>query len=191
MPVPHPIREVRNKPELPVKWVIRDRLLTELYKPVEESLAEEITSLITRNVLLLGMEDMKVHKRVLPEHFHRSFAYNGNFYTVEIDAGPPVRNRLHSSLEGEMVQHEAYCIQVDEERARISGFFDSMLAFSPAPADWIRILPESLQAALRGMLADTTSWVELRTPQEISAFLEKHKPRFDLIRQRMATNLLL
>lgn len=181
---------MRNKPAPIAKWAIRDFLLLELYNPVEERKQRDTKVLVEKNVVLLQAEDMQLHKKVLPEHFHRSFAYNGQFYSIEQDSGPRNRNWLHKSLEPEMQEFLTHYGNVTEERLMVSGFFDSMLATFPAPGDWLQILPQTLHEPLQAYVT-APSWDPVKTPAEIDAFMAKHKPRYDLIRQRMAINLIL
>lgn len=190
MPINRPIREVRNKPAPPAKWVIRDKLLAELYKPVEAARDDALCNLIKRNSTLLQSQDIKEHGAVQDGHEHLSFAYNGKFYTMN-GHGPIVRNKVMPELLAEVREwSEYYEVQVlTEEKTRISGFLDSVFSFSPAAGDWLALVPDAFQAIMRSVII-TPNWEPMSTPEAHAAFLAKHQARFDLIRQRLAFNLI-
>lgn len=192
---PGPLRPVRNAPAPPVKWVLRDRLLDELYNPVIDNRTTELADLIERNTALLIRDDQAM-KVINPGHFHRSFAYNGKFYSTSADDGPPVRNRVHADLMREVKEHvEFYEGILQSERLLVSGYLDSVFSFSASPGDWIKLLPETIQPTLRANIVVTpeteaTIWDPVRSSGAHEAFLAKRQKGFELIRQRLARNLI-
>lgn len=182
---------MRNKPAPPGKWVIRDHLMMALFEPIDRLRQENINALIEKNTAVLQAQDMAVHKKILPEHFHRSFAYNGWFYSLDPGPAPAIRNKLHPQFEAEMQDIvNTFGTQLNEERLLVESFFSSVLAFSPAPGDWLRVLPEGLHEILRAGIT-VSDWSGLRTPEECAAFLARHQARFDKVCQRLALNMLI
>lgn len=184
---------MRNKPDPPAKWVLRDRLLGELYKPVEEQKSVEIRALILQNCAANQAQDIKDFGSIQEAHTHLSFAFNGEFFSLE-GVGPPVRNRVYPNMLPVVRAHVEFYKQIDQECMLVKGYLDSVFSFSSSPGDWIRLLPDTLQPVLRANILYNPQapelWEELRTPQECEAFIEKRRSGFNLIRQRLATNLI-
>lgn len=173
------------------KWHIRDAVLNALYIPVEDHYHVAIDDLVKRNTMKLQQHDMALHKSVQPGHTHRSFAYNGKFYNLEQTDGPPVRNRVHPELEAEVKTCTTHYEQIlNYEKTLVAGYLTAMLSESRHPGDYLPLLPQSLHDPLKRCIA-WEDWSVKLSQEKIDAFLAKHQPRYDLIRQRMATNLIL
>lgn len=159
------------------KWAIRDAILTELFKPVEEAIDEQMLDLIKRNARLQN-------------YAHLSFAYNGKFYTFEETQGPPVRQRLHDSLLAETQALIAEKEQVLYERLIANSYLTSVLAVSNAPGDYLSLLPGALHGAVKRVIT-CLDWSPSLSAEKIAAFKAKYQQGYELLRQRMAFNLIL
>lgn len=180
-----------QKDDFRYKWAIRDALLTALYAPVQAERDALLLDLIKCNCVLLSQDDLAKHGAVQLGHQHPSFAYNGKFYTFEPSEGPPVRNRVHPTLMpevAEVIKRFDFDILL-HEKTLVTGYLTSMLSYSHAPADYLPVLP----SALHGTLQQTVScdWTRVtKTEEGVTAFLSKYQKGYDLMRQRMAFNLI-
>lgn len=159
------------------KWLIRDAILNDLFKPVEEAHNEQMLDLIKRNARLQN-------------YVHLSFAYNGKFYTFEETQGPPVRQRLHDSLLDETKALIDEKDQVALEKLLAESYLTSVLAVSNVPGDYLALLPGALHGAVKRVVT-CLDWSPSLSAEKIAAFKAKHQRGFDLLRQRMAFNLIL
>lgn len=164
-------------PPIPYKLVIRETIMVALFTKMAELADSELANLIRRNTAMMG-------------YTHQSFAYNGKFYNVDYTQGPPVRQRLHPPLLPEMKSYlEEFGYPLDMEKARVGGYLSSMMAYSPYPGDYLLLLPSALHAVVQA--AVTCDWSTSLTPEKIASFMAKYRTGYELIRQRMAINLIL
>ena len=161
----------------PYKLVIRESIMDALYTKMEGLAHKEMYELIGRNAAKRG-------------YYHYSFAFNGVFYNVDSSDGPPVRQRLDISLIPDMVAYlEEFGHPLELEKAKVSGYLSSMLAYSPLPGDYLLLLPSALHAVVQS--AVRCDWSTDLSPEKIATFMDKYRPGYELIRLRMATNLIL
>lgn len=173
------------------KWGIRDFIIDYLYKPVQTIRDNELKRLILLNCYVLTKEDRDKGK-VDAGHAHASFGFNGKFYNIDIGEGPPVRNKVHKSLVDEVkTLVQTYDIDIlGHEKALVSGYITSMLSFSRSPADYLLMLPQPLHSVVKHAVSTDWAWHE-KTPEQCEFFVSKYQKGYELIRQRLAFNLIL
>lgn len=166
-------------PPRPYKLVIREAIMAALFTKMANLAQTELHNLIRRNALVSN-------------YTHLSFAYNGKFYSMEPEylPSPPIRQRLHPSLLGDMKYYlDEFGYPLEMEKTRVEGYLTSMLAYSPLPGDYLLLLPAALHAVVQG--AVTCDWSTDLSPEKIASFMAKYQSGYDLLRQRMAINLIL
>jgi hypothetical protein len=160
------------------KWAIHNAVLTALFSKMVKLHDEEVHKLAVQNLELLG-------------YTHLSFAFNGQFYSVDGTEGPPVRQRLHPSLVCQAIKMEAeFGHPLAYERSIAANYLSSVLAFSQHPGDYLLLLPGALTSTVKQAIV-CSDWSTTLTPEKIAAFKAKHQKSYDLIRNRLALNLIL
>jgi hypothetical protein len=160
------------------KWAIHKAVMTALFTKMEKIHAEEVNKLAVQNFEIMG-------------YTHLSFAYNGQFYSVDGTEGPPVRQRLHPSLVSQAIHMEAeFGHPLAYERSIAANYLSSVLAFSQYPGDYLLLLPGALTPVVSQAIV-CSDWSTTLTPEKMAAFKAKHQKGYELIRNRLALNLLL
>ena len=160
-----------------LKYLIKTRIWGVLFTPVENALDAQLDLIATKNCQLQGLS-------------HKSFLYKGVRFNADI-TGPPLRsNKLAPSLKPEM---EDYLSKVNEyrdyEENVITGYITLVLNLCKHPRDCLRLLPSGLHAHIESLLSNCTeSDLDEETVQEA---LKKNQKPYQMIKERMALNLLL
>lgn len=160
-----------------LKYLIKTRIWGVLFTPVENALDAQLDLIATKNCQLQGLS-------------HKSFLYKGVRFNADI-TGPPLRsNKLAPSLKPEM---EDYLSKVNEyrdyEENVITGYITLVLNLCKHPRDCLRLLPSGLHAHIESLLNNCTeSDLDEETVQET---LKKNQKPYQMIKERMALNLLL
>lgn len=164
-------------PPRPYKLVIKEAIMEALYSKMVSLASKEMYDLVRRNTAKCS-------------YFHHSFVYNGEFYNIDVDEGPPIRQKLHPELVKDMLYFlEEYGHPLYIEKARVEGYLTSMLAYSPLPGDYLLLLPAALHAVVRS--AVTCDWSTELSPEKIASFMAKYGAGYERVRHRMAINLIL
>lgn len=163
------------KPAL--KYLIKIRIWSVLFASVENALDEQLNLIATKNCQLQGLS-------------HKSFLYKGVRFNADTTSPPLRSNKLAPSLKPEM---EDYLSKVNEyrnyEENLIIGYITMILNLCKHPRDCLRLLPSGLHAHIESLLSDCTeSTLDEETVQEV---LKKNQKPFQMIKERMALNLLL
>ena len=160
-----------------LKYQIKNRIWYVLFTPVENDLDAQLDTIATKNCQLQGLS-------------HKSFLYKGVRFNADT-TGPPLRsNKLAPSLKPEM---EDYLSKVNEcrdyEENLITGYITMVLNLCKHPRDCLRLLPSGLHAHIESLLIGCTeSDLNEETVQEV---LKKNQKPLQMIKERMALNLLL
>lgn len=166
-----------------MKYVIQTALMDFLYQPVRQRHREQVEALIIRNANL--------SKTAV-----RAFRYKGELYlSDQAPRGPIMAPRLHPDLEPELAQMVQEQIDIHgQEEPLVKGFITAALNQSSVVSDYLELLPSCIHPPIltlmqqghtgAGVYADT-----LFTANK-EGFLAKHEHAIQLIRERMAINLL-
>ena len=160
-----------------LKYQIKNRIWYVLFTPVENDLDAQLDIIAIKNCRLQGLS-------------HKSFLYKGVKYNADI-TGPPLRsNQLAPSLKPEM---EDYLSKVKEylsnEENLIIGYITMILNLCEHPRDCLRLLPSGLHTHIESLLRGFTETdLNEETVQEV---LKKNQKPLQMIKERMALNLLL
>ena len=160
------------------KWFIRDAVMNKLYARMDTLLKEDVKEIAVENCKLIGAT-------------HLSFAFNGEFYNADSTDGPHIRQKLHPSLipRAERLDKE-FGHALTTEKVKVRGYLASMLAYSPYPGDYLLLLPQAIHATVKQSIT-TGDWSPTLSSEKITSFMAKHGSNYELIRQRLALNLIL
>ena len=161
------------------KQVIKDTLYEFLYLPIEKQFKNRLEVLIVRNTLLGG-------------YSHKSFNYKGVLYNC--DNGPPPRkwNRLVPQLKPTMDEYLFELNQLNEkELPFVIGFINQVLNASNNLQDYLRIFPESIHQPLKKLITAWPYQTKQLTDEKIAELREKNQEPINMMKVRMATNLLI
>jgi hypothetical protein len=119
------------------------------------------------------------------------FTHLGNVYEVPlikpIYEGPP--NTLHPKLRGAFEEYIREKEKLAEEKDRISAFLQRLLVTTMAASDINHILPCKMQLSEQQIRNLGTQAVSLSNDSR-KQFIETNKPYLDLIKMRLAFNLI-
>ena len=161
------------------KQQIKDMLYAFLYTPVEKQLEKQLEQIITRNCLALSLG-------------HRSFAYKGVLYNLDMSKPPRRMNPLAPSLTGVMEDYLKEVKQLNTvELPYVLGFITAVLNASNDLHDYLRVLPDALHPPIEALIASCPGRTKKLTDFDADSMQKKHQKPIDLIRQRMVTNLLI
>lgn len=161
------------------KQQIKDMLYAFLYDPVQKQFKARLDSLIQRNTVILGAG-------------HTSFTYKGNLYSNDPKAPPRKLNRLVPQLAAEMDSYLHDLKQLnDQEVPYVLGFINQVLNSSNDLHDYLRVLPSSLHQPIQQLIASCPCRTKRLTEEQVQEMQAKNQHYIDLVKQRMATNLLI
>lgn len=156
----------------------RKYYIEQLYAPVLKASDIEITGLIQQNC-------------ALTHETHSSFAYKGQYYNKDWRPAPPHRPKLHDKLVPAVESWlREFGRDIEMEQRLIDGYLRSITAFDKQPKNWLPLLPPDTHQYVRVLFA-TDDWETDLSSEKIEAFLAKYQTGYDLIRKRLALNLLL
>ena len=157
-----------------------------LKKAIMDNLFSRMDELYGQDTLKLALDNNQ-----LMGYSHRSYVFNGEFYNHEVDDGPPIRQKLHPSLVPRAKQlDQEFGHPLTVEKVKVGGYLSSVLAYSPYPGDYLALLPPSLHGIVKTTIL-TIDWAPHLSPEKIAMFMAKHGSHYELIRQRLALNLIL
>lgn len=161
------------------KTQIKDALYSFLYLPVQNQFKARIDTLITRNTIAGG-------------YSHKHFVYKGVVYNAESSAPPVKKNRLVPQLRADMDEYLRDQAQLnDNELPYVIGFINQILNSSNDLTDYLRILPESVHQPLNAMLASCLCRSTTLDADKVAQIKAKNQATIDMIKQRLARNLLI
>lgn len=161
------------------KQMIKDMLYAFLYEPVQRQFKQRLDILINRNTVITGAT-------------HASFTYKGTLYTNDQASPPRKLTRLVPALHPEMDAHLAELRQLnDREVPYVLGFITKVLNSSNDLHDYLRVFPNSLHQPIEALIASCPCRTKRLTEAEVVEMQTKNQQSIDLVRQRMATNLLI
>ena len=161
------------------KQQIKDMLYAFLYTPVEKQLEKQLDQIITRNCMIQGLG-------------HRSFAYKGVLYNLDMSKPPRRMNPLVPQLTGAMEDYLKEVQQLNRvELPYVLGFITAVLNASNDLHDYLRVLPEAIHRPIEQLIASYPCRTKKLTDFDVDSIQKKHQKPIDLIRQRTVTNLLI
>ena len=161
------------------KSQIKDALYDFLYLPVQRQFKGRIDTLITRNTVMGG-------------YSHKHFVYKGVLYSAE--ATPPAlkKNRLVPTLRTDMEEYLRDLHELNNtELPYVIGFINQILNASNDLTDYLRVLPESVHYPLNQLMATCPCRATSLNDEKVDAIKAKNKSSIDLMKQRLARNLLI
>lgn len=167
--------------QVTLKFQIKTVLTDFLYKPVEQRHRQEIEALIVQNCRLINSAV-------------RAFRYKGELYRSDIaPRGPLMAPGLHPDLTMQLaLTHEEQARIYREEQPVVQGYIVKVLNLTSNTDDYKKLLPSCVHAPLAFM--DNYAYMNTVTlftcDADYDLFLVEHAPQIQLIRERMATNLL-
>ena len=161
------------------KTQIKDSLYNYLYTPVLNHFKNRIDVLVTRNSLLGGFS-------------HKHFVYKGELYNIESRPPPLQKNRLLPQLRADVEEYLEDLKQLNQhEIPYVVGFLNQVLNSSNDLCDHLRILPESVHYPLEQLIATCPCKNYRLTEEKVKQIQERNQSSIDLLKQRLAQNLLL
>lgn len=160
------------------KQCIRDDLVTFLYAPSERQSKLRLAEIIVKNCRLAGYQ-------------HKSFAYRDQFYCIDLNPPPRLKNRLVPQLMPEFDEYlQEHRRMVEEEIPLTTGYFTKVLNSSESYKDFMKLLPDAFHQVIKN-----SGWMcpndETLTDFDVAAFKAENQRYINLIKQRLVRNLLL
>lgn len=160
-----------------LKHAMKSAILQVMYGPYESRRHKEMISILERNCVL--------QRTTIPVFTFKGVTY-GNPTVQRI-----VRPKLHPDL------HERMMVLINEgnevhmhERPYIDNYITLVLNSSPSAEDWLALLPETFQGPVRTLIVSYTTAPAQLSADEVALLIEKHQPAIQLMKQRMAINLI-
>lgn len=171
--------ELQHDPR--TKQQIKDLLYETLYAPVLRSFKDRLRDLIYRNVQLTGST-------------HPSFIFRGEIFRDE-DAKQPLPRRvapLHASLRSEMETYISENSYINtHELPYVIGYINQVLNASDDLPDYLRLFPTSVHQPIVKMIASCACRTTKLDQSEVEDLRAKNAVPIQLMKQRLALNLLL
>lgn len=161
------------------KSVIKDAICEFLYQPVQRQFKTRIDTLIHRNTIMGGFT-------------HKHFIYRGVVYNSE--ATPPTikKNRLVPALRADMEEYLLDQIKLNQEELPfVVGFINQMLNSSSDLTDYLRVLPESVHHPIRTLMGTCPCRTTSLPEDRVESLKERNKASIDMMKMRLAANLLI
>lgn len=160
-----------------LKYRIKGHIWEVLFAPVEKDLKKQLEVIASKNCHLQGLS-------------HKSFLYKGMRFNADTTPPPLRSNHLAPSLQPDMEEHLGKVKEYrDYEETLITGYVTMVLNLCKHPRDCLRLLPSGLHAHIESLLSVCTeSDLDEETVQVI---LKKNQKPIQMIKERMALNLLL
>jgi hypothetical protein len=161
------------------KKQIKDLLYEYLYQPVQRQFQGRIDTLITRNTMMGG-------------YSHKHFVYKGVVYNAETTQPPLKKNRLVPALRSDMEDYlkDLHALN-NQELPYVLGYLNQVLNASNDLTDYLRCLPESVHYPLNQMMASCPCRSTSLNDEKVKALVDKNVDSIDLMKQRLARNLLI
>jgi hypothetical protein len=123
-----------------------------------------------------------------------AFTYLGKIHAPQLYVKPKMAPQLHDSLHARMdswLQNEMTVLK--EEMVIVSGYITAVLNTSNSPDDWMRLLPPAVHAPLQQYKSQSFDHLvpPVLTNDQVNAFLTKQERFLNMLKGRMALNLLM
>ena len=161
-----------------IKFDIKIRLSHYLFDPVLRDFQKQIAAIGTKNSLLLRTSE-------------KHFSYKGHSYLV--NDVPVTRRflRLHKSLYDSMESFlEIQKKFVDEEEIIISNFITRVLNSSKNPHDFLKMFPSAVHPVIQDLVETLPTNLPSMPEEELQAVIQSSQKPIQLMKERMALNLL-
>lgn len=169
--------QIQHDPQ--TKNHIKEALYVHLYAPVQQHFQGRLDKLIVQNTLLIRST-------------HKSFVYKGEYYSCDNTPPPRPNNKLAPELRGQMNDYLAELHLLNSvEVPYVVGYITQVLNSSNDLCDYIDLLPNSLHSPIQRFIAACPCKTRHLSPEEVKAIQEKNAKSINLMKTRMATNLLL
>ena len=160
------------------KQNIKEGLYNLLYEPVIQRYAEQLHHLIVRNT-------------VLGKYSHKSFTYKGKNYVWDDQPLPRKMNRLVPELKGAMDNYLKELQELKEkETTFVMGYINRVLNASSSLADYKLLLPSAVHHSIEKLGAGCPHKTAQLTVEGVQALKSQNQEAFDMMRKRLALNLL-
>lgn len=161
------------------KLNIKDALFVHLYAPVQQHFQNRLDRLIVQNTLLIRAT-------------HKSFVYKGEYYSCDTSSPPRPSNKLAPELRKQMTDYlKEQNILNRVEMPYVVGYINQVLNSSNDLYDYLDLLPSSLHSPIQKFIAACPCKTRHLSSEEVAAIQDKHAKSINLMKMRMATNLLL
>ena len=162
------------------KQAIKELLYNFLYQPVMDRMKLRLEQIIVKNSLILNNSSNR-------------FLYKGEVYTTENAKYHPQRTpRLSPQLHNEMKSYLETLTNLNQrEVPYVIGFINKVLNSSNDLHDYLRVLPESIHRPIEKLILSCPCRTKQLSDTQVEQIKEEGKYSIDLIKQRMAANLLI
>jgi hypothetical protein len=172
---------VRLQHDPKTKQQIKDVLYDLLYRPVQAAYRKRLKAIILKNCELQHAS-------------HPSLTYLGEVYVAEHGITPPPGQltELNDQLKPEMddyLKETAYLNR--HELPHVLGYIDEVLKSSDSLPDYLRLLPDSVHQPIRQLVASCPCRTMQLATEEIDHLRRRNTSPIEIMRQRLARNLLL
>jgi len=163
------------------KSQIRDVLYDYLYKPVRRKFRRELDEIVVANTRALASS-------------YACFVYRNGLYKKSDFQGLPPRpaNRLVKGLQDRMETYLHDLGQVNQhELPYVMGFINNVLNSSDDLKDYLQVFPSVLHPPLNQMIDKCPCKSTKLAPEAAEEMRDRNQHSIELIKQRLAYNLLL
>lgn len=161
-----------------IKYDIKTRLYHHLFDPVYRDFQKQIAAIGTKNSLLLGTNE-------------KHFSYKGLTYLVGDVPISRSFSRLHKSLYDSMEYFlETRKKFLDGEELIISNFITRVLNSSKNPHDFLKMFPSALHHVIQDLVDASPTNLPSMPEEELQAVIQSSQKPIQLMKERMALNLL-
>ena len=162
------------------KYIIKEELLSFIYKPVREHYVNRLKKIIARN--------SDIHKTN-----NGCFWYRGEIYKAEENIVMPRKaDQLHESLRPEMDQYISDLDHLQNyELPHVQNFLNQILNATSSFQDYYAIFPESMHQPLKNLVNTDPCHSHHLDSQQIHNLYKQNLHPIELLKQRMVRNLLL
>lgn len=166
-------------PDPRFKNSILSALMKFLYSPVGERHTKQGETMILKNTQLMNSSV-------------RAFRYKGELYRSELaPRGPVLAPKLHADLVPEledMLREQEEIHRIEEPL--VKGYITQVLNLSANVEDYLLLLPSCIHPPIRALNLLSQGPRQFPTEAHAALHLEQHAHQIQLIKERMATNLL-
>ena len=161
------------------KQHIKDTLYNHLYAPVLKAFEKRLEALISQNCLLTKQP-------------HRSFLYKGVTYNRDNTPLPRKGQRLAPALEMDMRDYlqEQKALNT-QEIPYVVGYITQVLNATNDLHDYLYLFPESLHQPIQAYIDACPCRTRHLSVEEIQAIQTRNANSIQLIKERMAVNLII
>ena len=161
-----------------IKYDIKTRLYRHLFDPVLRDFQKQIAAIGTKNGLLWGTSE-------------KHFSYKGSSYLVNDVPVPRRLLRLHKSLFDTMDSLLEFKNKFSyEEEIVITNYITRVLNSSKSPHDFLKMFPSAVHPVIQDLVETLPTNLTPMPEEELQAVIQSSQKPIQLMKERMALNLL-